>query len=320
MLHQYSNLIQQVKEIVEKPVGEYGPIAKYLDIKELCLKSGVGREETLHVKEVLVHKANRGGLGVNAHNAHRHLSMIHSVGADLKLLENACAVEILPIGQDGAHNAVYHEQLSFNHTLVKNSKEMLAPVGGQERFFSLGTGHTAAGCRAANAQCKTPYTKMADPQGRINPTFLASSNANMAVMLNVGWKWFIVPQWFTQEIPTFPHLAQAALNASNNLRSCGNEIETMANMVEDLSVMPAVIDWSEVVNATAATEPTCKEYLHDVAKYVRVYGGPREQDYPYIDFLGTFANGFGVTLFIGQEFFQALTNIDSPKLCMTLRR
>ena len=119
---------------------------------------------------------------------------IHTVGANLALLEGSCAVEICPVDQHGVPNPVFQEMHDFNQALVKKSKEMLAPIGGHERFFSLGCGHTAGGFRAALAQCKTPYKHIADPEGRINPTFLASSDTNMNTMLNVGWPWFVVPQ------------------------------------------------------------------------------------------------------------------------------
>ena len=56
-------------------------------------------------------------------------------------------------------------------------------------------------------------------------------------------------------------------------------------------------DWAELVKATAATEPSCKDYLEDVAKFVRLHGGGVGESYPLIEFLGAFANSFGVTCF-----------------------
>ena len=54
------------------------------------------------------------------------------------------------------------EQVDANVKVIQQSNGLLAPVKGSERFLTLGTGHMAAFCRAANHGC---WTSIANLQG-----------------------------------------------------------------------------------------------------------------------------------------------------------
>ena len=63
---------------------------------------------------------------------------------------------------------------------------MLAPVSGTEKVCSVGTGHAAAFCRAANAGCKTPHKLLQNTDGGISIQKL-KRNPNFKIMLEEGW-------------------------------------------------------------------------------------------------------------------------------------
>ena len=52
--------------------------------------------QTIHSSKTLTHPKNRGSLMVNPNNAHRNGSLIRRVGANLKELHMAVAVEMSP--------------------------------------------------------------------------------------------------------------------------------------------------------------------------------------------------------------------------------
>ena len=95
--HGYTN--EQVAEGVrilnqDVNVVPIGTIKKeFLDF--LCGQK-ISYKARLHVREILVHVKNRGGLLLNAHNAHRNGSHICRVGADLGELHGAVCFEMQP--------------------------------------------------------------------------------------------------------------------------------------------------------------------------------------------------------------------------------
>ena len=51
-------------------------------------------------------------------------------------------------------DATKAEQVAFNVALFDGAGGLLAKPTGSERVLSMGCGHTAAACRAANAGCR----------------------------------------------------------------------------------------------------------------------------------------------------------------------
>ena len=168
-------IVDKVKAIMADE--SIGPLAQYLKIKTLLLEAKVGYFSILSCETILVHPANRGGLGINHFNAHKTGSNIYKLGADLSQLEQACCMELHPIGP------ARDNEIEKNKKLVERSAGMLAPVTGSERVASVGNSHCAAFCKAAIARCFTNITCIADAAGRIDLNLLASSNSNFATML-----------------------------------------------------------------------------------------------------------------------------------------
>jgi hypothetical protein len=91
-----SEVAEKVKAIMAE---EGGPLSKFLLIKELLIAAKVGFYTTIDVDYILVHPANRGGLGINHYDAHQTGYKIHKVGADLSQLKQACCCEMHPPSQ-----------------------------------------------------------------------------------------------------------------------------------------------------------------------------------------------------------------------------
>jgi hypothetical protein len=300
-----ANSNQVVVELVKAIMAEEGgPLSKFLKCKDALLAAKVGYYSTLDVDTMMVHPANRGGLGINHFNAHQVGFKIHKLGADMSQLKQACCMEMHPPG------AARDQEVACNQGLVDKSAGMLAPVNGQERYVSLSTGHTAAFCKAAKGRCVTNISAIADAAGRIDLNLLSSSSSNFALMVGRGWSWFCVPYWVGDEVPGFPHLAQQALNASHSVANQATEIEVAASIAEAIASQGPNINWKRAIAAAAASEPPCVEYIDTVGQYVKLYGGGGSAQ--LIHFLSGFAKQYGESLKLGQEFMKAITELAIP--------
>ena len=296
-----NEIVLRIKAIVAQ---EGGPLSKFLLCKEVLLTAKVGYFATLDVDTMLVHPANRGGLGINHFNAHQTGWKIHKVGADLSQLKQACCCEMHPVG------VAKELEVACNQKLVDKSAGMLAPLTGQERYVSLSCGHTAAFCKAAKARCVTNIAGIADSAGKLDPNLLASTSPNFAKMLGEGWLWFVVPYWLADEVPGFPHLAQQALNASHSVANQATEMEVAASIAEEVASQGSSICWKAAIAAAAASEPPCIDYIDTVGLYVKLYGGGSKAQ--LIHFLSGFAKQYGESLKLGQEFMKAITDLAMP--------
>ena len=296
-----NELVLSIKAIVAQ---EAGPLSKFLLCKEVLLTAKVGYFATLDVDTMLVHPANRGGLGINHFNAHQTGWKIHKVGADLSQLKQACCCEMHPVG------VAKEKEVACNQKLVDKSAGMLAPLTGQERYVSLSCGHTAAFCKAAKARCVTNIPGIADSASKLDPNILASNSPNFEKMLGEGWTWFVVPYWLADEVPGFPHLAQQALNASHSVANQATEMEVAASIAEVIASQGASICWKAAIAAAAASEPPCIDYIDTVGMYVKLYGGGSKAQ--LIHFLSGFAKQYGESLKLGLEFMKAITDLQMP--------
>ena len=71
-----------------------GALTKWNAFLGVMFKHSLAYKRTCSVDELAVHMANRGGLGLNAHNVHRNLAVIKSIGADREYLKKATAFEM----------------------------------------------------------------------------------------------------------------------------------------------------------------------------------------------------------------------------------
>ena len=178
----------------------------------------------------LVHKDNRGRLMLSPHNAHRNCFSIHKVGADMTKLINAVAMELPAAGK------ARDEQFIANERLVKAAAGLLPCITGEERYSTLGCGHTAAICKLAGQDNpKTPIAELRDAQGNLNVAKL-KQNPQFKIMIEDGWSWIIIPALVDELFPAFAKLAMKALNTSNHVGIAQGELETqlqLSDLVDD---------------------------------------------------------------------------------------
>ena len=258
--------------------------------------------QKVHPKMVFVHPKNRNGLGLSWHNAHRNGAKIKAVGGDVEELRNAYMMEMSTDPQ------MHAAQKAFNVKLYNRSCGLLAEPTGYERFMSLGCGHTAAFCRAAEAGCVTSQPTLQDAQGRIDKQKVYS-DAVLKRMCTVGWDWWVLPAWVDMYFPSFADLAQKALNASNHVASLVGELEvakSMADVMEDGGT-----DWElQAVAAVESVAAPAAAYCRVILKFVKNFAGGAGS--PLLSFLDAVAKSFQCHAILGETFWTAVTDADFP--------
>ena len=179
--------IDAVNVLMKKKTSEMPLNTQWSEILKVFADHKVSYKLKAHSGMILVHPRNRGGLGLNWHNAHRNGRKIVGVGGDLAELKNAICFEL------STNTLIRNEQIDFNKELVKSANGLLAEVNGSERFLSIGAGHCAGFCRAANARTPTPEKKLQDKDGRIDTPRITHKDPVLKEMIEEGWEWLVLP-------------------------------------------------------------------------------------------------------------------------------
>ena len=305
--HGYSNeLVKEVDEILNQNWDTVGVKTVWKAVLEVLRREKITYLVLrAHCKLFLVHPMNRGGLMLNPFNVHRNGQRIKSVGADRGELIAAFAIELFPIGS--AHRA---EQMQKNLDLIKRSHGLLAPMSGEERFLTVGTGHTCGFCRAANHGCKTSEAKLQDTNGCLNAAALKHGDDEMTAMLDEGWDFEIIPWSCECAWPKLAKCAEKALNASNSVPSLPSELEVGCNIAEFAQQMGPDADWNACAAAAAATMPPCVAYIDTIKDLARIYGGGPSM--PTLRFLHEFAGSFAENVRLGGVFLEAVIKASFP--------
>ena len=193
----------------------------------------------MHPDNVLCHPCNRGGLGINAHNAHRTGAKVQAIGADMKQLDT-----ILFSMQ--AAGEVRTKQIKFNEEQVKIAEGMLAPVNGRELYTSVSGGHFMAFCKAANAGCKTKVKSIMDEKGYLDAGKLKRDFVFKKLLEN-GWNCIVI-------------------NAH------AEEIEVCVSMNEFASNMQKIgteVNWDTCMKAATSGNPPCSSYAKVLKQKLR---------------------------------------------------
>ena len=202
------------------------------------------------------------------------------------------------------HNAVaLKEQIAANRRVIEAAKGMLAAINGSETHLTVGTGHCAAFCRAANNGCQTPVSYLQDSQGKINIGFL-KMQPHYRKMLEEGWS-FLQISWKVEAAwPSSPDMLQRALNANNDVHSSPTEIEGMVTVAECLES-----GMTEEAAIEVATEgsPVWAEYAKTIAQVAMKYGGGKQA--PLLHRLDAFAKKHSENRRLGEEFLGAVATV-----------
>jgi len=289
-------------------VAEFGCILKktnaaneVLDEAMQCLERHKlsYRMSSVSCKFFLPHKNNRGGLMLSGHNAHRTAARIQKCGAQLSQLHNAMAVEIAP------HGPWREEQLKANKNLVARSNGLLPAINHEERYLTLGCGHTCAFCKHAAVGGPTPQESLKDEFGQVDVQKL-KRNANFKTMIEIGWDWTIVPWAVDAHFPKFSKIAQKALNTANHVSTEVGELEAASTLADNLADAGQKSDWEEMAieNIISLNIP-CSAYCKVLLEFVKLYSGG--DCAPYVKFMYNFATQFQYLYPLGESYWTAVT-------------
>ena len=282
------------------PEGEiYGNCIKILDKYKLAYKL-----QTVHPRFFLTHMANRGGLMLSPHNAHRNATRLYlSKAADKKQLVNAVCFELAASGK------TRELHLQANERLISRSNEYLAPMTGDERYVTVGCGHTVAFCKVAAINGKTPSVDLQDSAGNIDPHKIAQHEV-FGSMVNDGWDWLVINSKVDEDHPTFAKVAQKALNVSNHVASEMSELETAKILADNAADrgLTSLDNWKTLAleNVRALSVP-CAAYAQHILEFVQYFAGG--ENAPLVTFLDDVAKHFHCHVNLGENFWQALSQV-----------
>jgi hypothetical protein len=253
-----------------------------------------------HCKFFIPHKKNRGGLMLSPYNVHRNAAKIHKVGADMKQIINAVCMELAPSGEQRAAH------ISANEKLVQRANGLLAPLSNEERFITLGAGHTAAFCKFADAGGRTPEKALQDEQGNLDVGKIKKNDA-FKEMIEVGWDWEVVPHEVDAKFPAFAHIAQMALNTANHVSTAVGELETAVTLAACADDPGKEKDWQALAleNVIALCVP-CAHYAHIILSFCELYGGG--EGAPLIRFMDNVAKQFQVNVILGENMWSSVAS------------
>lgn len=255
----------------------------------------------LKPSQLMCHMDNRGGLGLNAYNAHRVGKEVMRVGVDESKLWNAYSFEI---SSDPTKRA---EQFEFNKNLIRLANGLLAELTGLERCQTVGARHMTAFFRAVDACCRTTQADLKDADGNLDKEALYRRRPVLKRLIEQGYKNRVLPASVEETWPWMPDLFQRALNAHNSIPNESSELEVAACIAQEaLQNASAADPWKEAVNIATAGGPSCASYAHVIARWVR-YLGDGEQC-PFVKELDAFHKCYASTAKVGEEFFTALVD------------
>ena len=229
---------------------------------------------------------------------------IKMVGADMTQLTNAVAIELAQAG------AAREEQFIANARLVKSADGLLPAITNDERFASVGCGHTVAMCKLANqTNPKTSLDELKDEHGNLNVNKL-KENTQFRKMIEEGWEWTIVPSFVDEQFPAFSKVAQKALNTANHVGiACHGELETLLTMHDlmDDPLFTAQPNWEQAaVTFVEDMCVPCAPYAKHLLQFAKNYGGGCNA--PHIRLMDQVAKTFHCLVRLGPSFWQAISS------------
>ena len=293
------NFAEKFQAILEQDQKKAGVMTIFKAAMELLLSEKIAYvQQSAKAKLFFVHPKNRAGLGVSWHNAHRNGARIKAVGADKSQLQNAYAMEM------GTDEELKYAQVQFNQRLIGKSDGLLAEQSGEERYLSLGCGHTVAFAKAADSGCRTSQPTIADENGKLDLQKLFADPV-LKTMIQDGWDWTIIPSWVDTKFPKFADIAQKALNASNNVASLVGEIE-LAKTIADIMADGTAEGWeSMAIAAVQSMNAPAAHYAPVILEFVSQFSGG--EGAPLIMFLDSVAKQFCCNAVLGEEFWTVVT-------------
>ena len=281
------------------------PLSMWNSIVQVLKQSKLAWTAVLRADCMLVHPANRGGMGVNPHACHAKAASLMKTGWDASFLHSSFCFEV------SDDPAVRQAQFSFNQEIVSQSAGLLGAVGQHERHLSVSAGHTSQFVKAAAHGCKTSEATLADSTGKLNVQALCE-DAEFKKLLQDGWTWTVVANSVEKQWPQLPKLAERALNASNTTFSGPNELELCLYLVDRSK--------GETTNLQdVAAEATQGGPLHQYAKHLATWVTQFSNQASFLNFLVPFSKQYGQNVNLGEDFWTSLVmNLPEQYPCLRL--
>lgn len=297
--------VAKIQEAIDKGFATGAHRSAYLEVMEALDARSIPYKSVVHASATLVHPCNRGGTGLNAHDAHANAALYIKLGFDFNELKNATSFELSPDTEQR------EKQVGFNKKLASCANGLLAPVSGQERVLTVGCGHTAAFFKAAHAGCVTNAASLKDDRGNLNSEQLATRSPQLKKALLEGWSHTILPWRVEQTWPRLPALFEKALNATNQANTAESEFAIMTQILHEATARSKkgdTVDWNACARAAIASEPPCAAYVDILAKYVQQFAGG--VDAPLLIEIDDFQKAHAAQRSLGPTFISAVAGLD----------
>ncbi|CAE7351248.1 unnamed protein product [Symbiodinium sp. CCMP2592] len=268
------------------------PLSMWNSIVQVLKQNKLAWTAVLRADGMLVHPANRGGMGVNPHSCHAKAASLMKTGWDASFLHSSFCFEV------SDDPTVRQGQFSFNQEMVSQSAGLLGAVGQHERHLSVSAGHTSQFVKAAAHGCRTSEATLADSTGKLNVQALCE-DAEFKKLLQAGWTWTVIANSVEKQWPQLPKLAERALNASNATFSGPNELELCLYLVDRSK--------GDTTNLQdVAAEATQGGPLHHYAKHLATWVTQFSNQATFLKFLVPFSKQFGQNVNLGEDFWTSL--------------
>ena len=275
------------------------PYVKLQRIVHYCVKENIASYiDNLTADLFCIHPDNRSSLLLDWFKMHSNGANIKKAGANEARLQESVAFEL-------SHNLTEKAaQLNSNRKLVKDSGGHVAPVTGKERWISVGASHFTQFVKGAGVGVKTPIAELQDANGCLQNAILEKDDEFFANLIKRGWRWLIFPAQAQVAWPTLPSFLQFAYNAGNSLFTPKSEMECMMDIIRmaEASETTTSEEYYAIAQQVGKAMPECNAYINTIADFARLFANETSDAKELFDF----ANAFGESRKIGEEFFKAI--------------
>ena len=240
-------LRDQIKEIISQTAGGQ-IVALCQKLMALITEAGYVRQQVLTPEQVMVHPANRDGLGLSITDVHELVEDIVETGfSDSKC--QGIAVDV------GIRHA---DTIAFNRKLAEASHGMLPePDERTARYASLAGSHTAAGMRCVLSGSLHPGkdSKLV-VDGCFNINLVEKADQAYAKACRAGTLWQVISNDVIHEFPQVADLLLAGQNT--NVFKRESEYQILRRMVTWIG-QQAQVSWNSVKSNIMKTKPDCAQ-------------------------------------------------------------
>ena len=256
-----SKMREQIPALIADAQRSGAIVAAWENLKSVLEKEQLAWLQQCPPENVGCNMRNRSGEGVGALQSHYHGFDIISQGWSWHKAAEAVAVE---------YNGGDADNEAFNDLIVDLSEGMIPPLANMS-LLSISASHTNAFLRSVKAQTRSACPHLADATGKLNMDQLCLNRSGLRDAIQHGLKWTVVSHKVVDEFPQIIDLIQKAMNT--RAHESQSEFEIMLGMHQNAQQAQGDVDWKEIAKNASVSNPPCKEWLNDLAKFVCEHGG-----------------------------------------------